>query len=51
MSGVVEGFRACWLGLPLDWTGVAASLWLGMLILVGAVLYFERVERRFADLI
>jgi len=51
MSGVVEGFRACWLGLPLDWTGVAASLWLGMLVLIGAVLYFERVERRFADLI
>jgi lipopolysaccharide transport system permease protein len=51
MSGVVEGFRACWLALPLDWIGVAASFGLGMLMLLGAVLYFERVERRFADLI
>lgn len=51
MSGVVEGFRACWLGLPLDWMGVAASLALGLLILLGAVLYFGRVERRFADLL
>jgi lipopolysaccharide transport system permease protein len=49
MSGVVEGFRACWLGLPLDWTGVTASLGLGLLVLLVAVLYFERVERRFAD--
>ena len=51
MSGVIEGFRASWLGLPMDWIGVAASLGLGVLILLCAVLYFERVERRFADLI
>jgi len=51
MSGVVEGFRACWLALPLDWIGVAASLAGGMFMLLGAVVYFERVERRFADLI
>jgi lipopolysaccharide transport system permease protein len=51
MSGVVEAFRACWLALPLDWIGVAASWGVGTLMLLGAVLYFERVERRFADLI
>ena len=51
MSGVIEGFRACWLGLPMDWLGVAASLSSGLVILLFAVLYFERVERRFADLI
>ena len=51
MAGVVEGFRASWLGLPVDWAGVGLSLLLGTLALLLAVLYFERVERRFADLI
>ena len=51
MSGVVEGFRACWLDLPLNWSGIAASLGSGVLVLVCAVLYFGRVQRRFADII
>lgn len=51
MTGVVEGFRACWLGIPIDWAGVGVSIGLGLLLLFGAILLFESVERRFADLI
>jgi hypothetical protein len=45
------GLSCLLVGLALDWIGVAASLAGGMFMLLGAVVYFERVERRFADLI
>lgn len=51
MTGVVEGFRAAFLGTPLDpstlWAGVLAAL---VVMLLG-ITVFERVERTFADVI
>ena len=51
MVGVIDGFRWCLLGAPIDWLGVgvsafviAAALWLG-------VRQFRRLEKSFADLI
>jgi lipopolysaccharide transport system permease protein len=51
MAGLVEGFRSAFLGLPFDWPAIAFSLGVAMAIFALAVAYFERVERRFADII
>jgi lipopolysaccharide transport system permease protein len=51
MAGVVEAFRACWLGQLPDWGALGASVIVGGAVLVTGILYFGRVERRFADLI
>lgn len=51
MAGVIDGFRATFLGLPFNWPGIALSLAVGMVIFVAGVAYFERTERRFADII
>ena len=51
MSGVVEAFRACWLGQLPDWGAIAASVAVGGAFLITGIVYFGRVERRFADLI
>jgi lipopolysaccharide transport system permease protein len=51
MSGVVEGFRWSLLGTPWPGAGLWVSLAVTLLALVGGVLYFQAVERRFADVI
>jgi len=51
MTGIVEGFRSAVLGKPFDLVPLASSLAWAVVLLVGAVAYFERVERRFADII
>jgi lipopolysaccharide transport system permease protein len=45
MTGLVEGFRSAFLGKPFDSCAIALALFA-----VG-VAYFEKVERRFADII
>lgn len=51
MTGLVDGFRASFLGLPLQWGSTCLSLGISVgLFLLGAV-YFRSVERRFADVI
>lgn len=52
MVGVVEGFR--WATLDTanaPWALIAVSAASAMVILLGALAYFDRVERRFADFI
>lgn len=48
---VIEGFRACLLGTPMQW----AYIWPGMItaaiILITGALYFKRMERVFVDVI
>jgi lipopolysaccharide transport system permease protein len=51
MVGVIDGFRWCLLGAPIDWrmvgvslAVVAAALWIG-------VRQFRRLEKSFADLL
>jgi lipopolysaccharide transport system permease protein len=48
---VVEGFRACLLGLPLDWHFVVPGAVAGILLLVSGAMYFRRMERVFVDVI
>jgi lipopolysaccharide transport system permease protein len=49
--GLVLTFRQAALGGPFDWYAFAVSSAVGLLLAVGATLYFRRVERGFADTI
>ncbi len=51
MTGIVEGFRACFLGRPFDWAALGFSVSVTLVALIAGIAYFERVERRFADVI
>jgi lipopolysaccharide transport system permease protein len=51
MTGLVEGFRSAFLGRPFDWSGLFISLAVSVALFGVGVLYFEKVERRFADVI
>lgn len=51
MTGLVEGFRSAFLGKPFDLPGLALSFAMSVVIFAIGVAYFERVERRFADII
>jgi lipopolysaccharide transport system permease protein len=52
MTGVVEGFRWAVLGTPAaPWTLIAVSAASAAVLLVAGLTYFDRVERRFADVI
>lgn len=51
MTGLVEGFRSAFLGQPFQPTGLAASVAVSLVLFVLGVVYFERAERRFADVI
>jgi lipopolysaccharide transport system permease protein len=51
MSGLVEGFRSAFLGRPFDGSAIALSVSVAIVLFAIGVAYFERVERRFADLV
>ena len=52
MGGVIEAFRPAVLGhMPIPWTSLGISAAIGLLIFVGGIFYFRRVERYFADVI
>jgi lipopolysaccharide transport system permease protein len=51
MTGVVEGFRWALIGGPRPDNLIFVSAAASLLILFGALLYFRRVERTFADVI
>lgn len=51
MAGLIEGFRSAFLNQPFDWQGISISLAVSVLIFLAGVMYFEKVERRFADII
>src|SRR5262245_4396133 len=51
MSGLVEGFRAVFLGKAFDFFGLAVSAGTAVGLFLAGVVYFGRVERRFADII
>jgi lipopolysaccharide transport system permease protein len=51
MTGLVEGFRSAFLGKPFDLQGLALSFAIAIAIFAIGVAYFEKVERRFADII
>lgn len=51
MAGFIEGFRSAFLGRPFDWLAIAISLTVAVAVFLAGVAYFEKVERRFADII
>ena len=51
MAGMIEGFRSAFLGSTLNQGAVALSLVIAAVMFAAGVAYFERVERRFADII
>jgi len=51
MAGVIEGFRSAFLGRPFDIPGMLVSLAIAAILFAGGIAYFEKVERRFADII
>ena len=51
MAGLIDGFRSAFFGTPFDFFAIGLSLFIATVIFVWGVLYFEKVERRFADII
>jgi lipopolysaccharide transport system permease protein len=51
LSGIIEGYRAAFFGLPFNWAALATSAAITLALLFYAVYYFKRVERTFADIV
>lgn len=52
MAGVVEGFRWALLGKSnQDWYLISASVIIVIVLMIGGLIYFRRMERTFADII
>ena len=48
---VIEGFRACLLGTPLQWQFILPGMTIAIILLVSGAFYFQRMERVFVDVI
>jgi len=48
---VVEGYRACLLGLPMPWEFIIPGTVTALVMLVFGAMYFNRMERVFVDVI
>lgn len=51
LAGLIEGFRCAFLGRPFDFGAIAMSFAIGLVVFIIGIAYFEKVERRFADII
>lgn len=51
MTGLIEGYRSSFFGLPFDWVSIGISITLTIAILLYAAFSFRRLERSFADII
>jgi lipopolysaccharide transport system permease protein len=51
LSGIIEGFRAIIFGKSLDWTGLAISTLVTIILLLTSAYSFRRMEQEFADII
>ncbi len=49
--GVIEGFRACVLGLPMPWMYIWPGMLMAALLLISGAFYFKRMERVVVDVI
>lgn len=49
--GVIEGFRACLLGTDVPWMFILPGIFTSVLLVVGGLLYFHRMEKVFVDVI
>jgi lipopolysaccharide transport system permease protein len=48
---VIEGYRACLLGLPMPWESILPGSIVAILILLFGAMYFRKMERVFVDVI
>jgi lipopolysaccharide transport system permease protein len=48
---VIEGFRACLLGIQIPWLFIWPGVFTAVLLFWGGTLYFKRMERVFVDVI
>lgn len=49
MAGPIEAMRSAVVGTPMDLVGLSTSLGISLLAVLAGLMYFDRVERRFAD--
>jgi lipopolysaccharide transport system permease protein len=49
--GLIEGFRACFLGLPMPWLFIWPGIIIGGIVFISGAFYFKRMERVFVDVI
>lgn len=49
MVGVIDGFRWCLLGDPMDWNSFLVSIVITLLFLWIGITYFRKMEKTFAD--
>ena len=49
--GVIEGYRACLLGMPMPWLYICPGVITALVLLVTGAFYFSRMERFFVDVI
>jgi lipopolysaccharide transport system permease protein len=51
LTGLIEGFRSAFLGLPINRQGLAVSAIMTMVLLIISLLVFRRLEDDFADIV
>lgn len=51
LTGLIEGFRSAFLGLPINRQGLAISAVITMVLLIISLLVFRRLEDDFADIV
>jgi lipopolysaccharide transport system permease protein len=51
VTPVIEGFRAAFFGLPMDWSSLFYTGGVALALLAVGLLLFQRVERSFADIV
>jgi lipopolysaccharide transport system permease protein len=49
--GVIEGYRAALLGMPMPWEYILPGALVALLVLIFGAIYFRRMERVFVDVI
>jgi len=50
MAGIIDGFRSALFGKPWDFTALAISGTVSILLFLFGLFYFRKTERRFADI-
>ena len=48
---VIEGYRACLLGLPMPWEYILPGALVALLLFLSGAYYFRKMERVFVDVI
>jgi lipopolysaccharide transport system permease protein len=51
LVGLIEGFRASFLGKEINWSALSVSTILTLIILISSAYAFRRLEKSFADIL